>query len=153
MDDFLSKPLHREELEQTVQRWLSVARERSAYREPSSLAGSLRQLIADTDEDFVRQIVGTFARTGAELAAKATMEWRAGNRAATVRAIHSLKGAAGTLGAHDLMSACAAWERRADEGTLTEDDLRRLEKLAETTISAVQEGLKSLWEEGERHRP
>ncbi len=137
MDDFLGKPVQKEDLEQAVGRWLDVVIERAARSSVSGIAGRLAQLAAETDDGFVREIAEVFIRTGAGLVQTAAREWVGGDRQAAVRAIHSLKGASGNVGAEELMTRCGALEQKGREGTLDENDLSLLDELFRKAVAAI----------------
>jgi len=140
MDDFLGKPVHKEDLERTVGHWLDVAVAQAGRSESSGIAGRLEQLIADTDEDFVREIAVIFIRTGKELLQAAADGVTRGDQVMAVRAIHSLKGAAGNVGAAELMSRCGEIEHKGRDGNLEHEEiveLRILFGMAEAEIASA----------------
>jgi CheY-like chemotaxis protein/HPt (histidine-containing phosphotransfer) domain-containing protein len=141
MDDFLGKPIQKEDLEQAVGRWLDVVIERAARCAVSGIAGRLVQLASETDETFVREIAEVFIRTGAELVQTAAREWFGGNRQDAVRAIHSLKGASGNVGAEELMTRCGALEQKGREGSIDESDLARLNELFHAAAADITDSL------------
>lgn len=127
MDDFLGKPVRKEELERVIGHWLDVVPARAVCSGQPGMEGHLARMVSDTDETFVREIAGVFVRTGEELVRTATDRWAAGDQVSAVRAIHSLKGAAGNLGAVELMTLCATLEQKGREGTLTSGELREMD--------------------------
>ncbi len=135
MDDYLSKPVQREDLEGLLQRWVPGRFLPSAQRSRGSagmsgtpldegiLAG-LREIEAEGMPGFVGEIVELFATQGRLLLDQLEAALHAGNGGAWSSAVHLLKGSAGSVGAAALSSRCqqlgSEAGARMDEVALTE---------------------------------
>ena len=127
MDDYVSKPVSREELAAVLRRWISGT---PAYRlpkaehskahppvDPGVLAG-LRGLQGDDDTDIVAELAGVFledARARLSLLEEAVQR---GDASAVERVAHMLKGGSGSMGARGMSDLCARLERAGASGDL-----------------------------------
>ncbi len=126
MDDYLSKPVQREELELVLERWLPGRYLPSAVRgrnraaaaaglplDEAVLAG-LRAIEADGMPGFVSEVVELFASQGRLLLDQLEAAHHAGNGGAWRSSLHLFKGSAGSVGAASLAARCAGLEQAAD---------------------------------------
>ena len=117
MDDFVSKPVTRAKLEETIVRLLpdEAPQEAHAQTMPEAQVDSAQQqsLIDELGADMYLELVAQFHVDAAELMAEAATE--AGS-AAGVRALHSLKGMARTLGFTAIGELAALAEQAARDG-------------------------------------
>ncbi|MBK7783983.1 MAG: response regulator [Gemmatimonadetes bacterium] len=126
MDDYLSKPVQREELEQVLERWLPGRYLPSAVRgrhraaadagrplDEVVLAG-LRAIEADGMPGFVSEVVELFASQGRLLLDQLAAAQHAGNAGAWRSSLHLFKGSAGSVGAASLAARCAGLEQAAE---------------------------------------
>jgi two-component system, sensor histidine kinase and response regulator len=141
MDDYVAKPVGREELGAVLGRWVS---ETPAFRlpapeggtayagpilDPEVLAG-LRALQGEDDTDIVAELAGIFtedARSGLSALEEALQR----DDAPTVeRVAHMLKGGSGSMGASRMSGLCARLEAAgaSDDLSMASGLLRRLEE-------------------------
>ncbi len=126
MDDYLSKPVQREELELVLERWLPGRYLPSAVRgrhrtaaaaglplDETVLAG-LRAIEADGMPGFVAEVVELFASQGRLLLDQLEAAQHASNVAAWRSSLHLFKGSAGSVGAASLAARCAGLEQAAE---------------------------------------
>jgi HPt (histidine-containing phosphotransfer) domain-containing protein len=113
MDDYLAKPVIPGELADTLRRWIP------AVTDP--IVGRLDELAGDrTPEeiDLVRFLVDSFLARAPDRVTALCAACDAGDAEAVEDQAHSLKGAAGTLGATAVMDACDRLERDARDGEM-----------------------------------
>jgi CheY-like chemotaxis protein len=137
MDDYLSKPLNREELRAAMQR--------GAPGPATPLnEDAVRRLAADDDQELAR-LIELFAASAP--ASIATMKRAVGesNAAELSMAAHTLKGSCGNFGASALAELCAQIEQAADRGDLdrTGELVASAEKELGRLIEALQSHLRS----------
>jgi PAS domain S-box-containing protein len=159
MSDFITKPIERKALLQTLRRWLPARRTPSAPAQSADVspsrptpgegllldgidvAGSLERLGLDLDT-FRRMLLrfgeGQPAVLDALRAAVASADG-----AAAARHAHAIAGASGNLGADALRTAAKALERAGREGRT---DLAQLLKDVETTAAIVFRSIDTLRE-------
>jgi signal transduction histidine kinase/DNA-binding NarL/FixJ family response regulator len=133
MDDYLSKPLNREELRAAMQR--------GATRAASPLNEDTLRALATDDDPEVAKWIELFAATAPNSIVemkRAHDESRAGDLS---MAAHTLKGSCSNFGASALVELCAQIEQAADEGNL--HGMGDLIASAEEELSRVIEALKS----------
>ncbi len=131
MDDFATKPISRDKLEQVIQRALEKGRavtsppadspvDASAQEDAGSLdTGVLKLLLDEIDPDSARMIIDVFVEdTTDRLRAMAA---RMDDRALIVRECHAIKSAAATFGLTAVSAAAAALEDGA--GQMEPDEL------------------------------
>ncbi|HEY9064372.1 MAG TPA: response regulator [Burkholderiaceae bacterium] len=120
MNDHIAKPIVIDELFATLAKWVQPARPAAAGDagrraglsvEPDAI--DTRSGLANTggDSDFYRRLLGMFCRREVDFVQRFRDARAAGDRSTSMRAVHDLKSAAGTLGMHALMDAAAALER------------------------------------------
>jgi two-component system sensor histidine kinase/response regulator len=124
MDDYISKPINPRELARTIERWTDPAatrREgpaRAAGRTsegggasaPGLSLAELRERVGD-DPETLATILRTFAEGAAARAAAMRDAVGRGDRETVAREAHSLKGAAGNVGAEAIRRLAADFER------------------------------------------
>lgn len=118
MDDFVSKPVTRAKLEEAIDRSAAKVQppgDTSAQHHLSTDVDSAQRdaLIAELGEDQYEELVGHFVRDGHELLAEAGSE---SGSEASIRALHSLKGMARTLGYSAIGDLAAAAELESRGG-------------------------------------
>jgi CheY-like chemotaxis protein len=124
-DDYLAKPVQREELERLLERWVPGrflpsavrARRRPAVAEEEVLdAGvlaSLKEIEADGMPGLVAEVVDLFGTQGRRLLDQLEAAAGCGDAVAWRSALHALKGSAGSVGATVLAARCRALEEAA----------------------------------------
>jgi HPt (histidine-containing phosphotransfer) domain-containing protein len=119
MDDYLSKPIHADELAASLAR---TAPRTVVTRDADVLDGSaFEQLHAATgDPAFVAELVDTFLRNAPALLARLRSAQHAGQAEELRRTAHTLKSNARTFGATPLADLCQALETTAKAGTTDE---------------------------------
>jgi PAS domain S-box-containing protein len=140
MDDYLAKPFNPAELEQALDRWVHGDKAPPAPAAPvgghrdDPIGRRLDELAGDgsgPERDLVNRLVASFlSRFPQHLAALQDALDR-GDVPAFEEQAHSLKGAAGNIGADAVAAVCDRLEDRARAGTLPPDTPRDLEKLRE----------------------
>jgi CheY-like chemotaxis protein len=137
MDDYLRKPVQREELQVILERWGGVRRYEQRHEAASTLAVTndfegllgLRAMQEGSEPDIVSELIALFLED-------ASQRLQALHRAAVhvdalafERAAHSLKGSCASIGAKRMTALCADLERRGRTGQVTglEPLLARLE--------------------------
>ena len=143
MDDFMSKPITTKELE----RVLRAARPRPPSSGHGVLGGAeidaLLRLTAGSPETL-RQIIDDYFEASARLVGAIERAAAQGDARALEHAAHSLKGASGQMGAHDVMHEAAFLEKAAASGDFASARerlgiLRRKHELARKRLSEVRE--------------
>ncbi|MEW6208114.1 MAG: response regulator [Acidobacteriota bacterium] len=129
MDDYLSKPVKIEALEEMLNRWCADEQKSRAVASPSSkiendildmsAIESLRELQGDGEDDLFREIVEIYIADAPAYIADISLAVESANAAAIERAAHTLKGSSASLGAHLLASACLEMEKLGRSGSLT----------------------------------
>lgn len=115
MDDFVSKPVTRAKLEETIARLLPDAAPEAMEPAPAAAVDSAQQqaLIDELGPEMYKELVQQFHADAGELMAEAA----AGTGTeAGIRALHSLKGMARTLGFSAVGDLAAAAEEAARDG-------------------------------------
>jgi PAS domain S-box-containing protein len=116
MNDYLTKPINPERLQQALTHALRVDEGGKSPPMPSPALFDEPALLARTDHDhaFARDLVRLFVRSGSETLAQLTDSLQNGADADTVRKLaHSLKGSAATAAAGALAAGAADLERVA----------------------------------------
>jgi CheY-like chemotaxis protein/HPt (histidine-containing phosphotransfer) domain-containing protein len=116
MNDYLTKPINPERLQQALTHALRVDEGGKSPPMPSPALFDEPALLARTDHDhaFARDLVRLFVRSGSETLAQLTDSLQNGADADTVRKLaHSLKGSAATAAAGALAARAADLERVA----------------------------------------
>jgi HPt (histidine-containing phosphotransfer) domain-containing protein len=125
MDDYLAKPVIPGELADTLRRWIPGITDPIVIR--------LDELAGDrtADEiDLVRTLVDSFLIRAPEQVTALCAACDAGDAQAVEDQAHSLKGAAGTIGATAVAEACDRLESNARDGEMPEAvlDVRTLRR-------------------------
>jgi CheY-like chemotaxis protein/HPt (histidine-containing phosphotransfer) domain-containing protein len=145
MDDYISKPIKPEMLEQVLERWVSAtpekgpglleARERKSGPHPApalsraarnSAPFDMSQLhsIVGQDPTALRKFLDLFETTTGSLVARVTEAVRSRDAGALKRLAHTLKGSCGSVGADEMAGISTSLEAAAtEEGWSLVDDL------------------------------
>jgi two-component system sensor histidine kinase/response regulator len=140
MDDYLAKPVNPAELERALHRWISGRPPVPAA--PAALAGSvddpigrrLDELAGDhtaPERDLVQRLVTSFLTRAPRHAAALAAAVVSGDSGAVEDQAHSLKGAAGNIGATAVALICQGLEDEARKGVLPASVAADLERLQE----------------------
>jgi signal transduction histidine kinase/ActR/RegA family two-component response regulator/HPt (histidine-containing phosphotransfer) domain-containing protein len=147
MDDYLAKPVRREELENALQRWIPGRFVPSSARAPAGSAASdlldgavldgLREIEAQGAPGFLAEVVGLFAAQGRLCLDDLSAAAAAGDVTAWRTRLHALKGTASSVGAVRLSESCRHLEEgsKADGLTGAGPALEALEREYERTLS------------------
>jgi CheY-like chemotaxis protein len=144
MDDYLSKPLRPEELDDVLERWLGAAgadRAAAATRRDASgaLVDEARMRVFRVDyPEIVEQLVELFVDSTPPLLAELRDGADRGDGEAVRRAAHKLKGSCQNIGASGMASLAARVEQDDAEPALLTD----LEDAFEPTRDALRAALR-----------
>ncbi len=124
MSDFLTKPLHIDELRAAIERWGEVRKVRPQVPPDASppdepeMAARIRLLIRDTDLGFIRDLLGDFV-SHARVRAMEIERLADERQVKALRdAAHALKGGALNIGANTLADMCSRIQHAMDEDRL-----------------------------------
>ena len=127
MDEYLSKPVRRQELFDVIERLTadaeSDARAFITAEQPSPglvLDHDALVALVDGDQALLAELVRTFRSEAQSLVAAIRSAHERGNAPEIARAAHRLKGSAGTLAAHEIATSAARLETIANNGGLGE---------------------------------
>ncbi len=109
MDDFLTKPLHIQDLAGAIAR-IPLPEGAGRAIDPGQLA-SLAESKAVNGENLLARMASLFTESGPQLLDQMDEGLRRDDVAATLRAAHKLAGGCGYFGAKDLHNLCVAAER------------------------------------------
>jgi len=133
MDDYISKPLHPQDLANAVER-VKAADSAPPSSEPDDASGAVvfdrtaAQARLGGDARLLRELIVLYRAESPSLRRAVRKAVAAGNADALRRAAHALKGSLGTLGAPRAFEAAAALERAARSGTAGSSEVERLER-------------------------
>ncbi len=126
MDDYIAKPVRREELAAVLERWLpdgDRARPSTSFRSESSDDGIDRAVLARLadpahggDPSFLRELIAIFHQEMPPLVEAIRRAAASGDAAGLIHPAHTLRGSAGNLGADRLAAICGQLEGLAREG-------------------------------------
>jgi HPt (histidine-containing phosphotransfer) domain-containing protein len=114
-DDYLSKPIRREELARVLGG--ISAPDAAAPIDGERLLRALAESVGD-DEAFAREVLATFLDSAPRLVSRLGIAARDGNASGVVAEAHGLKGISLAIGADSLANACQAAELAAARGDL-----------------------------------
>ncbi|MBI4606640.1 MAG: response regulator [Planctomycetes bacterium] len=136
MDEYLSKPVTREQLKQMVEKWLSKPEVGNEVLDPKYLerlgAEGGTDLVAELVESFLAQVPADVQGLGEAV--------RAGDSGRLVVSAHGLKSSAAQLGAARLAAACARLEKAGKAADL--EAAAPLVAAVEKELEAVREPMK-----------
>jgi CheY-like chemotaxis protein/HPt (histidine-containing phosphotransfer) domain-containing protein len=127
MDDFVSKPLDRDRLRDTLRRWLPDVTEQQVLEEESELGsrpmptepsaatlelGTLRSVVGDNRVKLL-EYLDLFTSTTGTLLEQILAATGQRDAATLSRLAHTLKGTCGNVGAHEMAALASALERAA----------------------------------------
>ena len=130
MDDFITKPLMRDNLVDTLERWLGGADDRSQAEDLAGDGPVVSAGVLDADRLAVlarsmrsmpgglRSVLVSYLESLARLPATILTAQQDDDAEALARAAHSLKSNSAAIGALDLSALCADLERTARDGGL-----------------------------------
>jgi HPt (histidine-containing phosphotransfer) domain-containing protein len=149
MNDHLPKPVDVPRLHQVLRRWLKPASIplakpaiQNTDREPSGLAPPSFDAAEGLKNSggnarLYRQLLERFHKQGAELMAGLRRHMADGDREAAIRAVHTLKSTAATVGAKSIKPAAARLERKWRGGGFDdwETDLAQLDAIIQPVLA------------------
>jgi HPt (histidine-containing phosphotransfer) domain-containing protein len=150
MDDYLSKPVKIEALEEMLNRWCAGEQtSQTAASQSSTIENdvldmsaieSLRELQEDDEDDLFRELIEIYIADAPAYIADISLAIASANAHAMERAAHTLKGSSASLGARLLASACLEMEKLGRSGSLSgaEDLLARVRQEFERARRALQ---------------
>ncbi len=119
-DDYVSKPLRRQDLAQAIARVFSARPAAPALvRQPGQIC--LDRLLEEVEGDrtVLRRMIALYFDTTPAMLSHVQRAAEAGDAAALARATHTLKGSAAQFGAEEAYQLLAAMEQSAREGNVT----------------------------------
>ncbi|MFC4472686.1 response regulator [Streptomyces xiangluensis] len=120
MDDYISKPVSAEELEQTLARWAHPARPPADSEDlRASIEERLNELRGGgtpAEHELVDRLVDHFLARAPDMTSALFQALDRNDTSEIAEQAHSLKGAAGNMGAHSLAACCAELEQHAEAG-------------------------------------
>jgi two-component system, sensor histidine kinase and response regulator len=141
MDDYVSKPVSREELGAVIGKWISGT---PAYRVPGAEDGEplaetpldrgvisgLRGLQGEGETDIVAELAGMFLGDARPRLSALEEAMLSDDAPAVERLAHALKGSSGNMGARGMSALCARLEDAGASGDLSQGSriLERLKK-------------------------
>ncbi|MEM6445983.1 MAG: CHASE2 domain-containing protein [Cyanobacteria bacterium P01_D01_bin.123] len=156
MDDFISKPVRKEDLLQVLERWTDNLDEDSRAElaaasivEPTAPVDYKHlQSISDGDREFERELLGIFVSDAAEIidALQAAIAVRQLDRVAAKT--HQLKGASGNIGAWEVQDAATRLEAYVQQASpesvapVSLDELKRAFARVRDFVSALEESVR-----------
>jgi PAS domain S-box-containing protein len=144
MDDFLLKPFRKEELSDTIAKWLPSASPSEpadesgvALSEPADdVANGLKQLEEDYGKEMALKIVGMFLPDAEARIAQIDRAIKQEDFRALEESAHSLKGAAANIGAKEMAQLCDRLETQGELGLI--GDAPEIMKMLVTSWTAVK---------------
>ncbi|MCU0453220.1 MAG: PAS domain S-box protein [Bacteroidetes bacterium] len=120
MSDFLTKPIHLDELRAAIERWGEMRRARPAQADASppdepEMADRIRMLVDDTDLAFIRNLLADFVGHAQSRALELERLAEKGDRKPLRDAAHALKGGALNIGANVLGHLCGGIQHAIDD--------------------------------------
>ncbi len=145
MDDYLSKPIRRDALEQMLTRWLSrlpSTAEKATW--PVLDADVLQQLVeleVEGQLGLVTEVVRLFSEQAPQVLSTIARALDSGDIQALQARLHALRGTAGSIGARALAEACREWEDHPAALTVAEsrESLNRLHAAYHEVWTRLQE--------------
>jgi CheY-like chemotaxis protein/HPt (histidine-containing phosphotransfer) domain-containing protein len=155
MDDFVSKPFSKAELQAALMRWSENDEEVSTVSIPDAnvepandpeidgdpvidqnALQQIAELDPDNDGEFVNSIIDAFVENAEVLMLELVESVRDGEPQEVARAAHSLKSSSANVGARRFSSLCAAMEKQGRDGNLgaIEEKLEKARTEYETAI-------------------
>jgi CheY-like chemotaxis protein/HPt (histidine-containing phosphotransfer) domain-containing protein len=152
MDDYLAKPVNPAELDQTLARWVAAGsatpQRPSPVRVPADpIARRLAELAGDgtaPEIALVKRLVGSFLNRAPRHVADLDEAYQGGDLRVVEDVAHSLKGAAGNIGAVAVQEVCGRIEDEARAGRLhtgVGDDLRTLHLELDRASESLQDAM------------
>ena len=155
MDDYVSKPVAAADLEQALARWIDPAH---CGEEPGPLAeegeeplrasierrlDELRGTDAPAERELVDRLVDHFLIRAPEMTSALFQALNRQDAREIAEQAHSLKGAAGNMGAHSLAACCAELEQHARAGDLAPlaETAPRLQDELDVLSTEVRDGV------------
>jgi CheY-like chemotaxis protein/HPt (histidine-containing phosphotransfer) domain-containing protein len=150
MDGLLTKPLAVEQLQEVLERYgLALDTSTLSDTQVANLIGlpgspppidvTQLQELAAGDEEFIRSIAESFAKSSSSLLGSMRNSLTSEERRQLARAAHQLKGASANLYAETLRSLCADLEEQAKTlgGTQLEEKINRIAAEIDRTCAAL----------------
>jgi CheY-like chemotaxis protein len=152
MSDFLTKPLHLEELRATLERWGEMRRARAPHRpdapppDEPGMPARIRSLIGDTDLAFIRDLLVDFVSHARVRAQELERLAEQGEEKRLRDAAHALKGGSLNIGANVLGEICSRIQHAIDDGQtgLLPGLIERFRDQWPRSIQAMESVLRSL---------
>ena len=151
MDDYLSKPFSLEQIQQTLEKWLSktspaepVSKKAVSNQEPTfldaAILASLKAIIDSKGVTLLEKSIPLYLQTAPDNAEQ--IRWAIAHQQADElrKAAHSLKSASANLGANALSGTCLALENagRTHDFSATKPLLQTFDTCFEQTLKAIK---------------
>ncbi len=138
MDDYLSKPVTRERLEQVLARNNLLSVNSPSSPPPEIIDHKALELATGGDAELAREILDIFIAGLPKLVQRLQEAGRQQDAQAMVAAAHELKGSAASVGARALSALAAELETAARAGRILGEPLAKLETATEAFLRAIR---------------
>ncbi|HTX20191.1 MAG TPA: PAS domain S-box protein [Bacteroidota bacterium] len=158
MDDYLSKPISIETMQQTLERWGKNTARKTVSSKPTASPEALqdetilrrmKELGAETDPAFAMTLIDTFLDDALERIARITEALKQGKADKVYFDAHTLRGGCLSLGALNLAAILHTMEESAMEGRL--EGLEKILREVNSEFEKTRELLLALRRKGESH--
>jgi PAS domain S-box-containing protein len=142
MDDYIAKPVNREDLARVIEAWIDDEEDEEA--EGAIDATAFSEFLGpevEADQEFIADLVETFLEQATTGVAALASSLRAVDAKATAFTAHGLKSSAAHLGAKSMASQLLAIEKSAKAGSL--DGLNELLHKVEVELLRVEKALRA----------
>jgi len=147
MDDYLAKPFKQDQLEEIINRWLSIETEtfeaESENFNPEDFSSSLSRRFAELEEEIgeeiLTEIVSLFIEDSAIHLTNIKQDFARKRYGAIASTAHSFKGSSNAIGASELAALCHRLEMELEDHD--EADLEELIKEIDVAMSRVMKAL------------
>lgn len=145
MDDFISKPIRRQELSEVIRRWTAPGPDGDCPESPAvsrSFLEGITETFGEPNPTFVAELIQLFIDACPETLGNLDATLGIGDGAGAARAAHTLQGAGAQMGAVRLAGICHRLEQAAASGRL--ESAREILPLVKEELARVERELRKL---------